>query len=690
MIVVFSVVAITIYPIRWPMKTFVLLALLTAVAHAQLQLDGATATFRGSLPPKPTAELDADQIEKLEGKLADLTLDFAAVKKHPRAADADIFLKAVRYAIEFHEWYGKKPEEDLTKATALLDEAASRITSLKNNQTPWMEGSGQKVIGFYSKIDDSPQPYGVEVPEGLEFGKDMPRVPMWIWLHGRGDTATDLHFVYSRLNAKKPGQFQPKGTVVIHPFGRYCNGWKSAGETDVFEAREDAIARFPIDDNRIALAGFSMGGAGAWHIGAHFADQWACVHTGAGFVDVKRYQKITKDKLPAWYEQKLWGVYDVPNYARNFFNVPLICYSGEIDPQRDSAEYMAEVLAKEDLHPPHLIGPGMGHQYHPEVIKEVQSLIEKAVATGRDILPKKLMLQTRSLAYSRMHWLEITGMQNQWEDARAEAVWDEGKNDIRVTTKNVTSLAIRLPKLAKAPKVFVDGVEVTGSRFLGNKTVWDWKNHAKPTAEGSIKVDGHVKRPMLQGPIDDGFKSRFIVVLPDGKPDGTATDHWVRIEAEHFLVRWRSLMRGDAIVRKASEVTEQDITDCHLVVWGTPSTNSLLQRILESKGVSDVITWNDKVLKIGGQEGPVGSSVPVLCYPNPLNPSRYVILNSGLTFREVHDKTNSLQNPKLPDWAILDIVQAPSVASAGIVIAADFFDNQWKVLNRAKLPTDRE
>ena len=96
------------------MKTLLIVAFLAAlfstVAHAQLQLDGATATFRGSLPPKPTTELSSDQIKKIEASLALVMRDFAAVKKHPRAADADIFLKAVRYAIEFHECYGKKPE----------------------------------------------------------------------------------------------------------------------------------------------------------------------------------------------------------------------------------------------------------------------------------------------------------------------------------------------------------------------------------------------------------------------------------------------------------------------------------------------------------------------------------------------------------------------------------------------------
>jgi pimeloyl-ACP methyl ester carboxylesterase len=334
------------------MKHLLIFCLGIVNVNAQLGPNGATASFKGSLPPKPTAALLAEQEAGIENELGSVTRAFVAVRKHPRAADADIFLKAVRYALDFDEWYDKKPEDGVKKATVLLDEAKKRIASLAKNETPWMNGSGMKVLGFYSKIDDSPQPYGVEVPEGLEWRQGKKPVPMWIWLHGRGDTATDLPFVYSRLMAKKPGQFQPAGTIVIHPFGRYCNGWKSAGETDVFECRDDAMMRFNIDPNRVALAGFSMGGAGAWHLGAHYPDQWACVHTGAGFADVKRYQKLTPDKYPAWYEQKLWGVYDVPGYARNFLNVPLISYSGEQDAQRDSAEYMMEVLGKEGMKPP--------------------------------------------------------------------------------------------------------------------------------------------------------------------------------------------------------------------------------------------------------------------------------------------------------------------------------------------------
>lgn len=647
--------------------------------YAQLQPDGATASFRGSLPPKPTAMPSSDKIAAWSQRLDQLTQSFASVKSHPRAADADIFLKAVRYAIEFQEWYGKKPEDSERVANVLLDEASQRINALQKNQTPWMEGSGQKTLGFYSSIDGSPQPYGVEVPEGLAFGANQPSVPMWIWLHGRGDTTTDLQFVYSRLTAKKPGQFQPKGTIVIHPFGRYCNGWKSAGETDVFEARNDAIARLNIDRNRIALAGFSMGGAGAWHIGAHFADQWACVHTGAGFVDVKRYQKVTPDKMPVWYEQALWGVYDVPAYARNFHNVPLVCYSGEVDPQRDSAEYMVEVLDKEGLHPPHLIGPETGHKYHPEVIKDVQARIESHVSKGLDPSPRKVVLQTRTLAYSRMHWLQITSIENQWEDARAEAIWEDS-DVIRITTKNVGGIELRLPAISK---VFLNGAETASGAKRDRDVTWSWQK--KDTDSNSLR-----KRPGLQGPIDDGLKSRFIVVLPDREQDSGAVHRWVREESSHFLVRWRSLMRGDPMVRKASEVSEADIRDSHLMLWGTPASNSLIAKAMASSSLKSVLQWDERVVRIGTQESSASHSVPVLCYPNPLNPNKYVIINSGLTFREAHDKTNSLQNPKLPDWAILDVSEPPTAISAGRVVAADFFDCQWKALPRAKSPADRD
>ena len=72
--------------------------------------------------------------------------------------------------------------------------------------------------------------------------------------------------------------------------------------------------------------------------------------------------------------------------------------------------------------------------------------------------------------------------------------------------------------------------------------------------------------------------------------------------------------------------------------------------------------------------------MPVLACQWQVRPgqAKRTVLNSGLSFREAHDKTNSLQNPKLPDWAILDVTQPADGESAGKVVAADFFDAHWK------------
>lgn len=685
------------------MNRFLLCSLVTlagaSATFAQLSLNGATASFRGSLPPKPVAALSAEQEAVIETRLKSLAQDFQAVKKHARAADADIFLKAVRYALDFDEWYDKKPEDGVKKANVLLDEAEQRIAALKKNKTPWMEGSGQKVLGFYSKIDDSPQPYGVEIPEGLDYAAK--KTPMWIWLHGRGDTATDLHFVYGKLKASKPGQFKPAGTIVIHPFGRYCNGWKSAGETDVFECRDDAMKRFNIDSNRIALAGFSMGGAGAWHLGAHYADQWACVHTGAGFADVKRYQKLTPDKYPVWYEQALWGVYDVPDYARNFLNVPLISYSGELDSQRDSAEYMMEVLAKEEIKPPHLIGPGMGHKYHPEVIKEVQAWIEEAVAKGRDLFPDEIHIQTKTAFYGRMKWMNLHGLEESWKDACLDAKVLDGQS-IDIKTSNVSRIVFYPPPQARKGNgklhLTIDGEKIelavgpelpqfetfkspgprvpnSMCRLIKQNGKWRDFGNAVPFVHEGPEGGKPSSHPGL---MDTSFQKRFLVVLPDGKSSSPAVDAWVQTESQHFLQRWRGLMRGDVRVVNAFEVKDvfEEGKTQSLILWGTPESNSCIRAVLGSLPLD----WDKKKVGMKSQASfDAASHVPLLTYPCLKSAGFEVVINSGLTFREAHDRTNSLQNPKLPDWAILDISQPPNAEAAGKVVAADFFDEHWQV-----------
>ncbi len=617
------------------------------------------------IPPKGVA-LPAELRTKLEGELKSLQARVKKLKeKKVDTLDAEVFVKALQFSLVNGEYFRDK---DFPLGEKMVTLAKERLDGLESGKTPWNEQRGALVRGLRSRIDDSVQPYGLFIPEELNLKKPS---PLLVWLHGRGDTTTDIGFINRSLtkNAALGRFFDSKEMITIAPFGRQCIGWKHSGEIDIFEAIEQVKKQYKIDEDRIVLAGFSMGGAGAWHVGAHYTDRFAGVYPGAGFVDVAKYNRLKQEDFPVWYEQTLWGLYDVPGYVRNLFNVPITVYTGEEDKARPQSELMVKNFAREGRKLTHLIGPGMGHRYHPDTAKEIQSLIEKNARDGLNHYPAQVTLQTRTLRYPRMFWVKVTGLDEHWKDSRVDA---EMKYDnlVKVTTKNVSSFQLER-KLKAGTKIEVDGQEISLEKGLAEvelvKAGDKWEL-GQPAA-------GLRKKPGLQGPIDDAFMESFLVVTPDGKSENELLERWVKFEIAHFDKRWRELMRGKLRVKQADEVSDEDIAKYNLILWGSPDSNLVMNRLADKLPVK----WGAKEISVGGKKFDTTWHLPVLVYPNPFNQEKYVVINSGHTFREGHDRTNSLQNPKLPDWAILDLSQMPDNLSAGKVVAADFFDEQWQV-----------
>ena len=328
--------------------------LLVAIFASPLSAADPLPPIARRLPPKGL-EIPAEVRRELEKELGEVKTKLAALSNGVEfEPDIAIYTKAVELALHFGEFYNAK-HFDLAKAS--LATAKKRIAEMsQNNELSWRKARGLVVRGYRSEIDGSSQPYGLEIAEGIDLAKPTPLV---VWLHGRGDQQTDLHFLADR--AKGKSQFQIPGAIILHPFGRHCLGFKSAGEIDVLEAIEHVCREYSIDRNRIVMAGFSMGGAGSWHLGAHYADRWCAIAPGAGFAETRRYQNLDPAKVE-WYERKLWGAYDVPDYARNLLHTPLIAYSGEIDKQKQAADVMAESLLSHGYKLRHLIGPKVGQQ----------------------------------------------------------------------------------------------------------------------------------------------------------------------------------------------------------------------------------------------------------------------------------------------------------------------------------------
>ncbi len=614
------------------------------------------------LPPAGN-KLDEATRTRLTHRVAAIQIRLAKYAGHPRSPDVAIFTDAVALALEFDEFYSDK---DAARANALLDAAGARLDAFDRGTAPWASAHGLVVRGYESSVDGSVQPYGLVIPKALDLAEPA---PLYVWLHGRGDQQTNAGFLHERMT--KAGQIAPDDALVVHPFGRHCIGFKSAGEIDVLEAVDDVCRSYNIDRRRIVLMGFSMGGAGCWHIGAHYADRWVAMSPGAGFAETRRYANVKLEDTP-WYERELWGVNDVPCYTRNLFNLPVIAYSGENDKQIQAARVMEEAFELEGQKLTHLIGPGMGHQYHPDTLAELMQKL-KDLRDVKHAAPRKVSLQTRTLRYHRQHWVDVQMLGKHWHDTRvdAELVADDA---LVVSTRNVAALHLSPPGWPRPMTVTIDEQALKLAEPMVDVPISLIKHEGRwqvgPTARNTL-----VKLPGLQGPIDDAFLEPFLVVLPSKPCKHEAVERWVKFEQEHFLARWRGLFRGAPRVKRDVDVTDDDMQKYHLVLWGDAQANAVIARL----GDWGPIRWSDDTIEVGEQKFDARSHVPVYIYPNREAVNRYIVVNSGPTFREAHDGTNSQQNPKLPDWAIVDLQEPPTDKAPGRIAAADFFDETWQL-----------
>ena len=145
---------------------------------------------------------------------------------------------------------------------------------------------------------------------------------------------------------------------------------------------------------------------------------------------------------------------------------------------------------------------------------------------------------------------------------------------------------------------------------------------------------------------------------------------------KHAVDHWRKQFRGDAPVKNDTEITDDDIKNSNLILWGDPMSNAVLAKIADKLPIK----WTDEGVTVGDKTYDAGTHVPVLIYPNPLNPKKYVVLNSGFTFREYDYLNNARQVPKLPDYAVIDITTPPNSRYPGKVVRAGFFGEKWELL----------
>ena len=612
------------------------------------------------------------EIEKLRDELKGKSNALALLP------DIQIFQKAVDWAVRYDEIFN--PTNEVSAARRLLMQGMDRVQQLREGKPQWISATGLVVRGYLSRLDGSVQPYGLVTPTTFS-PNSAHDYRLDIWFHGRDEKLTELNFLTQRQ--RDPGQFTPRNTIVLHTYGRFCNGQKLAGEVDVFEALADVRKNYFIDDRRIIVRGFSLGGAACWQIAAHYPRNWAAAAPGAGFSETPEFLKVFQNERiqPTWYEQALWHQYNATDYALNFYNLPTVAYSGELDNQKQAADMMAKAMLAENLVLTHVIGPQTRHAYHPAAKQEINRRIDTIAERGRDPLPKQIHFTTWTLRYNSCDWIRVDRMEKHWSQARVSAEILPG-NTLRIETENVAALGVVMASglcpfdPRERRRVVIDGKELSGPPVGSDKSLeGSFYKLGRVWYVGEPTEKGLAKRPGLQGPIDDAFMSSFLVVRPTGKAANEKVGAWVVSELAHFTNEWRRHFRGDARVKDDAAVTDTDIAAHNLILWGDMESNQLLSRLKDKLPIQ----WTAQNVTVGAQSYEASHHAPILVYPNPLNAGRYVVLNSGFTFREYDYLNNARQVPKLPDWAVVDVDTPPSSRWPGKIVDAGFFGETWEL-----------
>ncbi len=422
-------------------------------------------------------------------------------------------------------------------------------------------------LTFKSKIDGSFQPLLVKLPRDYTPDKLW---PLLVTLHGLGDgpiLATNI-----------------ESMVQIGPYGRGSIHFSGIGEQDVFECIEAAQNLFHIDENRIYLCGFSMGGTATFELGLKHPDIWAACVPVCGRCD--NWDLIQNAAfLPFWIHTGEKDKVVSPEYSKKAF------------------EKAVELGFTEWKYTEH---EDMSHSFNINW-KEVESwLLDKS-----KVIPKRVAFCTKTV--HKVYWVEVTSIQDYGKLAKIDVAIKN--QEINIVTHNISNYTLRLGEITDLSKEI----------HITENGVTAFKGHLGKDGIFAKNSRGHTvfKHPGLSGPLWDIYSNSCILVYGTTTTNSSLIEAAKRCAASFTNPPWMD--RVNFKIVPDISITKKDIEENNLVLFGNAYTNKVLSQLVEKLPVQ----MNDDSIKIPKMEY-FGKNIGyILIYPNPMNPKKYIAVFSG-------------------------------------------------------------
>ena len=148
-------------------------------------------------------------------------------------------------------------------------------------------------------------------------------------------------------------------------------------------------------------------------------------------------------------------------------------------------------------------------------------------------------------------------MEKHWEPARVEGTRNE--STVTLKTENVTLLWVEHQNPQRALTMELDGQTFAfqAEKEGVHKVYHNFSHVDGKWMHGEKLGQTLLKKPGLQGPIDDAFMDSFVNVKPTGRPMNSKTAEWAEKEMKHAVDHWRKQFRGDAPVKNDNEITRR-------------------------------------------------------------------------------------------------------------------------------------
>lgn len=307
-------------------------------------------------------------------------------------------------------------------------------------------GGGGKSLNDYKKESVSGRDIHVYAPSNL-----APKSPLLISCHGMDQDPN-----YQQSNTHWEAVADTAGFVVVYPRGGTgMSTWDISGDKDtkwVVQIIEQMVKEYDIDQKRVYLSGFSMGGMFTYHAMSKIADKIAAFAptSGTNVMGASKAMRPVPIIHPHGTSDDVLNYSQVEGFIKNYrdqFHCPS---QAEVQNNYPNSENRATMYTwgpcDEGVYIKHLKLEGRGHSPSKADVSDIWNFVKQYSLDGATITPSIEVPTNRDSVFngSFSDSLKLAGWTLQQHSGEGSLKLTEGKAEINVTKTGTNAYDVQM------------------------------------------------------------------------------------------------------------------------------------------------------------------------------------------------------------------------------------------------------